>query len=104
MADTDFERAMQANAAPLDEYLDELIVKASPQWQGVDVDAFMDTVRGREPETITEHLASISEDWAVVLDTSPPSNHPRDLVVDLTVSKKDLEDIAKTSPLWRHYL
>lgn len=68
MADTDFERAMQANAAPLDEYLDELIAKASPQWRGVDLDEFMDMVRGREPETITEHLASISEDWNFIIN------------------------------------
>lgn len=33
MTDTDFERAMQANAAPLDEYLAGLIAKASPQWR-----------------------------------------------------------------------
>lgn len=68
MVDTDFERTMQVNAAAVDEYLDGLIAKASPQWKVVDVDEFMDIVRGREPETISEHLASISEDWAVVLD------------------------------------
>ncbi len=71
MVDTDFERAMQANLAPVDEYIDDLIAKASPLWKGVDADAFMDMVRGREPGTITEQLAAISEDWAVVLSEKP---------------------------------
>lgn len=31
------------------EYLDEKIKKASATWKGVDVDAYMDEVRGREP-------------------------------------------------------
>lgn len=30
-------------------YLDEKIKKASETWKGVDVDAYMDKVRGREP-------------------------------------------------------
>ena len=30
-------------------YLDEKIKKASATWEGVDVDAYMDEVRGREP-------------------------------------------------------
>ena len=71
MVDTDFERAMQANLAPVDEYIDGLIAKASPQWKGVNADAFMDMVRGRESGTITEHLAAISEDWAVALSEKP---------------------------------
>ena len=73
MADTDFERAMQANLAPVDEYIDGLIAKASPQWKCVDADVFMDMVRGRKHGTITEHLAAISEDWAVVLSEKPGS-------------------------------
>ena len=68
MVDTDFERAMRANLAPVDEYIDGLIAKASPQWKCVDADEFMDMVRGREPETITEHLASISEDWNFIIN------------------------------------
>lgn len=80
MVDTQFEQILRAhsfwqewqNAADrsgdVDTYLDSLIAKASPQWKGVDADEFMDMVRGREPETITEHLASVSEDWAVVLE------------------------------------
>lgn len=35
MVDTDFERAMRANLAPVDEYIDGLIAKASPQWKAV---------------------------------------------------------------------
>ena len=31
-------------------YLDEKIKKASATWKGVDVDAYMDEVRGREPD------------------------------------------------------
>ncbi len=31
-------------------YLDEKIKKASETWKGVDVDAYMDEVRGREPD------------------------------------------------------
>jgi hypothetical protein len=54
-------------AGDLDTYLDELIAKSSPQWEGVNADEFMDMVRGREPGTITEHLATISEDWSFVL-------------------------------------
>ena len=78
MVDTDFEKDSREhliflewqNADDPDAYLDRLIAKASPQWKGVDADAFMDIVRGREPETITEHLASVSEDWAVVVNLS----------------------------------
>ena len=49
-----------------DTYLDGLIAKASPQWAGIDVDAFMDEVRGRE-ENLNEHLARHYPDWAFVL-------------------------------------
>lgn len=31
-------------------YLDEKIKKESATWKGVDVDAYMDEVRGREPD------------------------------------------------------
>ena len=31
-------------------YLDEKIKKASATWKDVDVDAYMDEVRGREPD------------------------------------------------------
>lgn len=33
-----------------EDYLNEKIAKASKSWEGVDVDKFMDEVRGREPE------------------------------------------------------
>ena len=80
MVDADFEKDSRAHsfwqewqsaadkAGNVDTYLDSLTAKASPQWKGVNVDEFMDMVRGREPETITEHLASISEDWNFVIN------------------------------------
>ena len=82
MVDTDFEKDSREhliflewqNADDPDAYLDGLIAKASPQWKGVDTDEFMDMVRGRKPETITEQLASVSEDWAVVLSEKPEPN------------------------------
>lgn len=83
MIDTQVEQILRAHyfweewqkaadrSGDVDTYLDDLIAKASPQWEGVDADEFMDMVRGREPETISEHLASVSEDWAVVLSGKP---------------------------------
>ena len=83
MVDTDFEKDSRAHcfweewqaaadqAGDTDTYLDDLIAKATPQWAGVDVDAFIDKVRGREREPddndLTAYLSSISEDWAYVL-------------------------------------
>jgi hypothetical protein len=109
MIDTDFERNSRAHsfweewqsaadkAGNLDTYLDNLIAKASPQWQGVDVDEFMDTVRGRESDNtqrregdeMSDYIASINPDWVFVVDTLPPSNHSGDLIVDFTVSKNE---------------
>lgn len=54
-----------------DEPLDDKIKRASASWKGVDVDKFMDDIRGREPETqrrtyrknprpMQEHLAVTS--------------------------------------------
>lgn len=41
----------QEQPTPYDEaYLNEKIAKATKSWEGVDVDKFMDEVRGREPE------------------------------------------------------
>ena len=80
MIDTQVERILQRHsfwqewqgaadkAGDIDAYLDDLIAKASPQWEGVDMDEFMDMVRGREPETITEHLTSVSEDWNFIIN------------------------------------
>ena len=88
-----------------DTYLDSLIAKASPQWQGVDADAFMDIVRGREPETFSEAVAGISPDWGCVVngggvslpgeiysgrgvlftfDTGARCSHTGNLIIDLT--------------------
>ncbi len=61
-----------------DTYLDDLIAKAAPQWAGVDVDAFMDNVRGREPEPddstsrregdeMSDYIGSLYPEWALVI-------------------------------------
>lgn len=49
--------AMKAEAEPKpydEDYLNSKIAKASESWKGVDVDKFMDEVRGREPEDLEE--------------------------------------------------
>lgn len=47
-------------------YLNEKIAKASKSWEGVDVDKFMDEVRGREPVTECHDLTEAAENsWAV---------------------------------------
>lgn len=47
-------------------YLNEKIAKASKSWEGVDVDKFMDEVRGREPvsEDLEEAARAYSEEVA----------------------------------------
>lgn len=47
-------------------YLNEKIAKASKSWEGVDVDKFMDEVRGREPVSDCHDLEEAAENsWAV---------------------------------------
>lgn len=45
-------------------YLNEKIAKASKSWEGVDVDKFMDEIRGREPVTDCGELEEEAEEWA----------------------------------------
>ncbi len=92
MKDTDFEHESRAHsfwqewqgasdrAGDVDTYLDDLIAKASPQWQGADADEFMDMVRGREPETFSEAVAGSSPDWDFVINGETEN----DLVINLT--------------------
>lgn len=42
-------------------YLNEKIAKASKSWKGVDVDKFMDEIRGREPVTTCNQLESVTD-------------------------------------------
>lgn len=96
MKDTDFEKDSRAHsfwaewqraadrAGEPGTYLDDLIAKAAPQWQGVDADEFMDMVRGREPETFSDAVADSSPDWCVVLDFSPVCPSKNGLIIDLT--------------------
>ena len=42
-------------------YLNEKIAKASKSWKGVDVDKFMDEIRGREPVTDCHDLTDAAE-------------------------------------------
>ena len=44
--------------------LDEKIAKATKSWKGVDVDKFMDEMRGREPDMDLEEAAQhVYESW-----------------------------------------
>lgn len=45
-------------------YLNEKIAKASKSWEGVDVDKFMDEVRGREPVSDCHDLTEAAIDFA----------------------------------------
>lgn len=45
-------------------YLNEKIAKASKSWKGVDVDKFMDEVRGREPVTDCNDLKEAANKYA----------------------------------------
>lgn len=45
-------------------YLNECIAKARKTWKGVDVDKYMDKVRGREQEQPDAELISIANEWA----------------------------------------
>lgn len=42
-------------------YLNEKIAKASKSWEGVDVDKFMDEIRGREPVTTWNRLEPVTD-------------------------------------------
>ena len=45
-------------------YLNECITKARKTWTGVDVDKYMDEMRGREHEQPDAELISIVNEWA----------------------------------------
>ena len=45
-------------------YLNEKIAKASKSWEGVDVDKFMDEIRGHEPVTDCHDLEEAAEEYA----------------------------------------
>ena len=45
-------------------YLNEKIAKASKSWEGVDVDKFLDEIRGREPITTCNELEEAAEKYA----------------------------------------
>lgn len=44
-------------------YLNEKIAKASKSWEGVDVDKFMDEIRGREPVSDCHDLEEAAEEY-----------------------------------------
>lgn len=44
-------------------YLNEKIAKASKSWEGIDVDKFMDEIRGREPVTDCHELTEAKEEY-----------------------------------------
>ena len=56
-----------------EDYLNEKIAKASKTWEGVDVDKYMDEVRGREPDKGLEEAAEEYQSDARrhVLDNTP---------------------------------
>ena len=106
MKDTDFEHESRAHsfwqewqgasdrAGDVDTYLDDLIAKASPRRQGVDVDEFMDMVRGREPKTFSE-VTSMCFTHSGIFSTNPETNESTfsvsgeipfedNLIIDLT--------------------
>lgn len=61
----------QEQSAPYDEaYLNEKIAKATKSWEGVDVDKFMDEVRGREPEVDLDEEINRTCHNGSVADTS----------------------------------
>ena len=48
-------------------YLNEKIAKASKSWKGVDVDKFMDEIRGREPVTDCHDLKKHIKEWVELM-------------------------------------
>lgn len=47
-----------------EDYLNECIKASAPSWEGVDVDEFMDMVRGREPDIQQAHDEAVKENNA----------------------------------------
>lgn len=70
-------------------YLNEKIAKATKSWKGVDVDKFMDEVRGREPETDLEKELNSLDDAYFDLDGIAVKGATYYLTVE------DLKDIAR---------
>jgi len=84
-------------------YLNEKIAKASKTWEGVDVDKYMDEVRGREPDKSLEEAA---EEYAVEY---AKRNTPQDAdgeiwrVGDVMIENRvSFEDGFKAGAKWRY--
>lgn len=61
-------------------YLNEKIAKATKSWKGVDVDKFMDEVRGREPEMDLEKFTEKMDSWKARYD------HPDNIPIKATMA------------------
>lgn len=49
-----------------DPYLSGLIAKATPKWEGVDADQFLNEIRG-EGDEMNDHIMSLYPEWAFVI-------------------------------------
>lgn len=59
-------------------YLNEKIAKASKSWEGVDVDKFMDEIRGREPVTTCDQLEEAARECSKTIYNKPLSGNPQE--------------------------
>ena len=83
--DTLSEESEQPTMGYDEDYLNEKIAKASKSWKGVDVDKFMDEVRGREPDKSLEEAA----DSAAL--NAFPENKSYSTVVDRVVDYNSID-------------
>ena len=101
----------------IDTYIEHLIAKATPTWDGVDPDGFMDDVRGRHykmapvPGTIpAKGILSFYEVEKCKMQNDPatpdtvPCNYSVTLEGAATESDNLSEHLARTSPDWAFVL
>ena len=79
-------------------YLNEKIAKASKSWEGVDVDKFMDEVRGREPVTDCHDLEEEIKEQ--IYERFYDLNGIAVIGTSGYAEVKDMEDIARHFAEW----
>lgn len=77
-------------------YLNEKIAKASKSWEGVDVDKFMDEIRGREPVTDCNDLKKHTKEWVELMVGASFPEQDGDLI-----SEEDYRSVIKQTA--RHF-
>lgn len=85
----------QEQPATYDEaYLNEKIAKATKSWEGVDVDKFMDEVRGREPEVDLEK--EIQEHIKECLDVKFPTTDIELIMKDVAYTARKFYELGQS--------